>query len=115
MASVRYKFVVCATCGAEIDRVEFDEGVPAPAVSAVADALGLDEASATQLVADRLPGAELSSEQRAGSLADAIAAGAVPDRDESTYTCPNGHTGAVVSDANPTPIVSTTIAKEAVK
>lgn len=110
MSQIKHVFVACATCGAEVDRIEYDDGAASPAVTAVADALGVDAAEAARLVKKANPGAELSSEDNARALAAAVVAGKVDGR--RADECPNGHTDLTVSDSNPTPAVTTTIAKE---
>lgn len=116
LSSIRFVFVSCADCGAEVDRVEYDDAPTSAAVAAVVAALGIDDAAAVKLVKRNNPGAELTSEQNARALAELIAARAVDDRAAETYACPNGHDGElVVSDDNPTPAVATMIAKEAAR
>lgn len=109
MQEARITFVVCAECGAEVDRVEYDAGREAPAVEAVAGALGIDNDEARKLVKRQNPGAERTGEQNARDLADAIAAGDVKGHPGK---CPLGHkAGLTVQDDNPTPAVTTTIVK----
>lgn len=113
MASIKYVFVVCKECGTEVDRVEYDDASASPAVSAVMDALGMDEADAKKLVKSKNPGAELSSSDAAHALAQEIADRSVKGRAKDTYVCRLGHKeGLEVSEAVPTPAVVTEIAKQ---
>lgn len=116
MSAVKYVFVTCDACGAEVDRVEYDAGAAAPAVQDVANALNLSVDKAAAIVAEQNPGAELSSEDNARSLAEQIAAKSVKDRPKATYVCPSGCASPTLSvtDSNPTPMVAVAIAKQEV-
>jgi hypothetical protein len=105
---IGFVFVVCSDCGAEVDRIEYDEGASSPAVESVATALGLGVDEATKLVKRTNPGAELTSEQRARQLASSIASGDAAGNDAK---CPNGHDGLSVTDEPPTPAVAVQIVK----
>lgn len=109
--SIRYVHVVCAEsdCGAEVDRIEYDEDAIAPAVQAVMDSLDLDQAAATKLVAEHNPGAELSSKQSAHALAEQIVNKTVADRDAWTYDCPRGHDGGLKITDDPEPLALTAL------
>lgn len=109
--AIKYLFVVCADCGAEIDRLEYDAGAEAPAVVAVADALGVDTDQARKLVAKQNPGAELTNEANTRNLADQITAGTVNGYPDQACPASPDHTGLEVSEDNPTPVVVTRIAK----
>jgi hypothetical protein len=102
MMKVRY--IVCATCGREVDAVEADDEQQSGAVVAVMGALGMDEAAARKLVAKNNPGAELSPLEARDQLAEQIVAQTVPDRPADTYVCPDGHTdGLRITDDRPLP------------
>jgi hypothetical protein len=88
--AVEYKRITCAGCGAEVDKVEYDPDAANPAVAAVVAALGVDEEAALRLVKRHNPDAAVDPVESATALADQIAAKSVPDRDESTYACPQG-------------------------
>jgi hypothetical protein len=115
-STVKFVFVTCAECGAEVDRIEYDTEPTSPAVQQVMAALDVDEKTAVSLVKKNNEGAELTSEQQSRALAQAIVDRSVPDRDAETYACPLGHDGELkVTDDNPTPVVSTRLEKEAAK
>lgn len=102
--AIAYLFVVCADCGAEVDRLEFEPDTPAPAVQTVADQLGIEREAAHRLVKRHNPGAELTSEELVRERADAIVAGTVDGY--PNHGCPEGHdAGLRVQSENPTPSV----------
>ena len=102
--AIAYLFVVCADCGAEVDRLEYEPDTPAPAVQTVADQLGLELDEARKLVKRHNPGAELSSEEAVQQLGAAIVAGNVDGYPDTR--CPAGHdAGLKVQSDNPTPAV----------
>lgn len=109
MAGIRFVFVVCATCNAEADRIEFDPDANSHAVDLVVEALGVSVEAAVSMVGKANPGAELSSADNARGLADAIVAGQVEGYPQ--LSCPNGHDSFTVSESNPTPAVSVALAK----
>lgn len=111
---VRFVYVACATCGAEVDRVEFDAGAAAPAVQDVANALKISAKEAAALVEAKNPGAQLSSEDNARALAESIADKSVDGRLKGTYQCPNGHKdGLTVTETSPTPSIVAAVERSA--
>lgn len=110
--AIAYQYVVCADCGAEVDRLEYEPGAASPAVQTVADALGLEPDAARKLVAKNNPGAELTSEEQTTALGQAIVAGEVEDRPAEADACPFGHdAGLRLQTEPPTPNVVLSIRK----
>lgn len=115
-STVKFVFVTCAECGAEVDRIEYDTEPTSAAVQQVMAALDVDEKTAVALVKKNNAGAELNSEERSRQLAEAIVSKSVEDRPDESYACPLGHdAGLKTTDDNPTPVVSTRLEKEAAK
>ena len=112
MAQVKCVFVVCSTCRAEVDRLEYTDENASTAVQTVMTALNVDQVAATDLVKKSNPGAELTSRDNTLALARNIVELAVPDREATTYLCPAGHDGGLqVTEDLPTPTVTVTIQK----
>ena len=68
MAGAAVMYLVCRECGAEVDRIEYDDQ-PSPAVAAVQGALSVSEDEARRMVKRANPGAELSNHEQAKALA----------------------------------------------
>lgn len=102
--AMKIRYLVCTTCGREVDAVEADDEQQSAAVLAVMTALGMDEPAARKLVAKNNPGAELSPLEARDQLAEQIVAQTVPDRPADTYVCPDGHAdGLRLTDDRPLP------------
>lgn len=96
--AVKFIHVVCKTCGAEVDKIEYDVGRVSKAVTDTAEALKISVEEAIALVKERNPGAEKSGEENSRTLASDIVAAPT-----ESHVCPNGHTdGFEVTDDNPT-------------
>jgi hypothetical protein len=88
----RFLYILCAECGAQVDKVEYSivEG-PNPHVAQLQSLLGCDEKTAGQILSKENPDLLRSQEERARELADKIVGKSVEDRPADTYACPNGH------------------------